>query len=353
MNKNEWIKKYLKDYNEERGTNKSEGDLTAREKAVAEALYERYKKERLAEIENDISKAEKQNEVVNSQKLADSKAEVIKRGIKEDSLLRGNNSLDSDKRAEVKVEDLKEKEKNSTLKETNNELENSESELSEKLRKYKDEQESKLDSISNKYDKKESSAYDKAVKEFEKIKASRWVKNFIYQKGTKDEMIAYLDKHKDEVGEKYDELMTLINETEEYDIEKEPTKQVKLKLGGNTVTMTEKEYLLVNAVKYKKNAGSRVTFGDNFVVTYDGVDYKIQGGNIVDDNLNSLIIELAKTKQRFLSVGDVFYYNNRLYVYAEEDVIRECKNRGKSVSTDSLDSLLKKLLIERESTEGE
>ncbi len=353
MNKNEWIKKYLKDYNEVRGTNKSEGDLTDREKAVADALYERYKKERLSEQEKEISNIERQLEVEKALKEGDNKAEMIKNGIKEDSLLRGKNGLDAKKSVETKVDNLKESEKSTISNEKEKSIEREESELSATLRKYKEDTEKKLDGINSKYDKIESDAYDKTVKAFEEIKASRWVKNFIYQKGTKDEMIKYLEEHKGEVGEKYDELMSIINQTEEFDREIEPVKEVKLKLGGSTVTMSEKEYSLVNAVKYKKNAGSRVTFGDNFVVTYEGFDYKIQGGNKVEDSLNSMLLELAKNKQKNLKVGDVFYYNNHLYVYAEADTMRECKNRGKSVSTDSLDSLLKALFAEKEKTEVE
>lgn len=353
MNKNDWIKKYLESYNEKKGTNKTQSDLSDREKAVADALYAQYQKERIAEGENKLEKSKIESEKEISKKVVDQKGGIAKKGVKEDLLLRGNNTLEGEKSVLDRVESLEAKGEKSVENKSKEGIEKLDSQLSTTLRKYKEDGSEKVDRINSTYDKKEEVAYNKAVKELDRIKESKWIKDFLYQRGTKEEMTAYLDKHKGELGNKYDELKTSVDSIEEYSSSASASKKHEIKVGDDTIIMTDKEYSLINAVKYEKNAGLIVTYGDNFVVSYNGNEYKIQGGNKIDGSLKRVVEKLATTREGKLSVGDVIYYNNKLYVYATDNTFRECVNRGKSVSADSLDSLLKVLFIEKERIENE
>lgn len=348
MNKNEWIKKYLEEYNEKKGTDKAEKDLTDREKAVAQALYEKYQKESLAEQEQELKKTEKVQNEENAKKEASQKSSVIEKGVKEDLLLRGNNKVGAEEKIKTRANTLKASEVDSLDKGLKKELEEDEEVLSNSLRKYKEENEQKIDKINNTYDKKEEIAYNKALEEMEKIKESKWVKDLLYQRGTKEELKSYIDNHRGELGERYDELLEQINRLEEYAIDVSPSQKVEFKVGDTTVILSEKEYSLANAVQYKKDAGLIVTYADNFVVSYNGIDYKIQGGNKIDGDLLNIVLKLGNTRNNGLKVGDVIYYKDKLYVYAGNDVIRECKNRGKNTRADSLDALLKVLFIEKQ-----
>jgi len=91
---------------------------------------------------------------------------------------------------------------------------------------------------------------------------------------------------------------------------------------------------LITAVSLKDDGSNiRDTKGDNFNVTYNGEKYKLEVNKDEDlvittaeqTELNNLVMT---AKKRGLTMGDIFYYNNRLWTVSDDNTVKAIQNRS-------------------------
>ena len=151
-----------------------------------------------------------------------------------------------------------------------------------------------------------------------------------------------IEHNKTQLGNRYNEALQWLQNLSVYSV---PQNYRDISdQSGRMYRVSDRNLQLSDAVKYKYGAGNKISRLDVLTVTYDGAKYYIRPDQKLQKKEQSnLLYALAYNKNISLVSGAVVYYDDKLYVYDAKNGWYSTTNTTTSASDKSLDKLLQRI----------